>query len=86
MTFPLITPDMSEEEISELADIYCKKISAKAPSAVLCQGEFTFSYALTKRLREEGITVVAACAERRIIESEGKKFTTFAFVRFREYE
>ncbi|MCR4924532.1 MAG: hypothetical protein K5931_11045 [Lachnospiraceae bacterium] len=86
MSFPAISPDMSEREISELADIYCSKIANKKPSAVLCQGEFTFSYALTKRLREKGIIVVAACAKRVILEEGDKKYTNFVFERFREYE
>ena len=60
------------------------------PSAVLVQGEFTYSYALIKLLQEAGITVLAACSERQTVTTVNAKHETvrqsvFSFVQFRSY-
>lgn len=87
--FPLISPYETQQEIITIADKYVQRIKDMQPSAVLCQGEFTFVFALTNGLKKLGITVVAACSERyaseHIEDGVTKKVSDFRFVQFREY-
>lgn len=90
MPFPQIPADASEADIAVLADRSAKEIARKAPAAVMCQGEFTFVYAVVRRLIAMGIVCVAACSDRRAVEytdenGDLKKESVFEFVRFREY-
>ena len=89
--FPQIDPDTSTVEISALAHEYMLKIEEYRNAVVMVQGEFTFSYALTRRLREKDIIVVAACTRRKAEEQvmpDGTvlKSSIFEFGGFREYE
>jgi len=89
--FPEIDPTATCMEISRLADEYCERIREYSVAAVMVQGEFTFSYALIKRLTSLGIKVVAACTQRNVGEellSDGTlvKKTVFSFCGFRAYE
>lgn len=87
--FPDIPAAATEEEIALLAKEYAKKITSASPAAVLCQGEFTFSYQIITLLLKHGIPVMAACSKRSVIEehSEGKtiKHAEYKFVKFRHY-
>ncbi len=89
--FPEIDPEASAEKISDLAEIYLKKIIEVDEPVVMIQGEFTFSYALIRRIREKGITAVAGCTKRKVEErvmpdGTAVKNSVFEFVGFREYE
>lgn len=57
--------------------------------AVMCQGEFTLTYALVCLLQKAGIEVVSAVSERIVREekvgSEIRKTAVFRFAGFREY-
>ena len=88
--FPSIDSNADESDITVLVEDFYNKIKKYELGAVMVQGEFTFSYALIKRLRAEGVTVLAACAEREVVEKykpDGTvyKQSTFRFCRFREY-
>lgn len=90
MPFPNIPADDGIESVLTLADEYVSKIIAKSPSGVLCQGEFTLTFAVISALIEHHIPVYAACSERNVtkrISEDGKeiKETIFEFSRFREY-
>ena len=90
LPFPYISPEADERQIKELADQSVKNMLELKPDAVMCQGEFTLSYAVIKRLKECGITVVSACSERRVTEElledgSSRKISQYQFVRFREY-
>lgn len=89
MAFPSVPARASAQEIQLLAEQQIKLILEKKPAAVLCQGEFTLSYAMVRRMKEKGILAVSACSERntREIYENGisKKEIIFEFVRFREY-
>ena len=90
LPFPVVSADASEEDIQELADVYLKKIREYSPSAVMCQGEFTLSFAIVKELLKAGIMCVSACSERVVqerIAADGRavKKSVFRFVKFREY-
>lgn len=89
--FPQVAPESDENEIQSMAEKVVKDMMQKKPDAVMCQGEFTLSYAVVKRLREKKIQVFSACSERRVKEeilSDGtiRKVSEFEFVRFRRYE
>ena len=87
LPFPVVHSTSSEKDITALADELADKIMAMDPAAVMCQGEFTLAYAVIRRLRSNGIKVVAACSERMVeMNEEGKKVVTFHFEQFREYE
>lgn len=90
MKFPEVDPKLSEEELVLLAQEYNKKILNMSPSAVLCQGEYSFTFALTNMLLVNNITVLAACSERTTIEtvdSEGmtNRQSQYKFIKFRKY-
>ena len=89
LSFPAIQADASEEEVLMLAGSYCDKILSMDPAAVMCQGEFTLSYAVIQQLLKKGVCCVAACSDRVTTEKQedGKtvKQAAFVFVRFREY-
>ena len=89
MSFPSIDPHMTSNAVEVLADKYAKDIYELKPECVMCQGEFCFTYAIVKRLKDMHIKVVAACSERvveeQITDKETKKVSIFKFVQFREY-
>ena len=85
ISFPVIPPKSLEKEVEELAENYVKDILEKYPKAVLCQGEYTFVYQVVKKLKENGIVVLAACSERKVKEENNRKIVEFQFERFRKY-
>ena len=59
-------------------------------TAVMLQGEMTFTFRLVTRLKAEGILCLAACSERKVEEcvsdsGEMRKVVVFEFAGFREY-
>lgn len=89
--FPSVPAHMSEKEIEEIAEKVSDEMIALCPSVVMCQGEFTLTYALIKKLLKHGIKVVAACSERDTLEvclpdGSVKKEANYRFVKFREYK
>ena len=59
-------------------------------TAVMLQGEMTFTFRLVTRLKAEGILCLAACSERKVEEcisdsGEVRKVVVFEFAGFREY-
>lgn len=88
--FPPVDPLAGKEDIIKLAADIVKQMLEKKPKAVMCQGEFTLTFEIVSLLKAQGITVLCACSERRIIEEhflDGKseKKVVFEFVQFREY-
>lgn len=87
--FPNIPPEMSGVAVAALAEEEGSKILSMNPSAVLCQGEFTYSYHLIRFLKSHGILVLAACSMRDVREweenRESHKSVIFRFVQFRAY-
>ena len=88
--FPAVPAAADEAEVAALADEKLRQILAEKPDAVLCQGEFTLTYAVVEHLLEAGITVVAACSERvseERQEADGhvEKVSVFRFQQFRRY-
>lgn len=88
--FPMVSAEMREKDIGVLADKYVKEILDKNPNAVMCQGEFTLTYAVISRLKKAGIKCIAACSERvvnEIIQVDGTihRESVFDFIDFREY-
>ena len=92
--FPAISPEMSRDEIYELACRECERILCilehERNSAVLCQGEFSFTYLMVNFLQSKKIKVFTAVSERKVKElSEGdisRKEVEFCFQGFREYD
>lgn len=90
-TFPSVPADVDEQEIEQIAQKVCEEIMDMHPMVVMCQGEFTLTYALIKKLLAHGVKVVAACSERDTVEvclpdGSVKKESNYKFVRFREYK
>jgi CRISPR-associated protein Csx16 len=85
VTFPAVPPNADEKAIMLLADDCLAKIPREATHA-LVQGEFTLTVELVRRLQARGITCLAATSTRNVEEeSDGRKVSTFTFVRFRAY-
>ena len=88
--FPAVNPQSTSEEICELVQSNAEKILEFEPAAVLCQGEFNYTFAMVERLKNFGVTVVAATTERVsheeiLPDGSTRQVSTFNFVRFREY-
>ncbi len=88
--FPPISADSSRDRIMCIADGLVEKILCMKPDAVMCQGEFTLTYAVVSRLKQRGIKVISACSDRvaeELILPDGtiEKTAIFDFVQFREY-
>ena len=88
--FPSVKAELSHDEIYKLAYETASNVVHQSPDAVLCQGEFSLTYALVNILKEKGITVICACSERKVtetVDADGKteKTAIFVFIRFREY-
>lgn len=90
MPFPNVDATLSENDVSLLAEIFSKKIIDMKPKAVICQGEFSLTFAVVSRIKAAGIPVYTICSQRTIteyIDESGRKIqrATFEFVKFREY-
>ena len=90
LPFPAISPDMSGEQIKELANSYVEKIVEMSPSCVLCQGESVFSALMAFTLTSKNIKTVSAVSERKTLEYQDEsgrtvKKSTFEFCGFRDY-
>lgn len=88
--FPAINPRASSDDIKELVEENLEKILALNPRAVLCQGEFNYTFALVERLKAAGVVVLAATSERVatveiLPDGSARQSSIFKFVMFREY-
>ena len=89
MPFPAIDADADEKAIMNLVVEYFDKIITLSKGnkvTVHLMGEMTFCFTLVAKLKVFGITCVAACSERNVVDfGNGKKEVEFNFVRFRKY-
>lgn len=90
MPFPKIPASMDETEVHALAAHNAEQIIKLSPEAVLCQGEFCYTFMLTEILKKNCIRVVCACSERcsqerLLTDGSVQKNIEFRFVRFRSY-
>lgn len=90
LPFPAVPEDWDEHQVAALAEEWAARIAGLHPAAVVCQGEFTLTAAVTALLLARGILVLAACSRRCILEERQQDGTTvkqavFRFARFRRY-
>ena len=88
--FPEVDPGCTNAQVNAEAERICGEIDQYNAAAVMCQGEFTLTYAIISRLKEKGTTVLAACSRRRTeekINEDGstQKIAIYNFERFREF-
>ena len=88
--FPDIPPNFDSGKVKQLVLKNLQEILNHNPTAVLCQGEFSYTVTMVEELKKNKIPVMAATSERivsEITDSDGstKKVSVFRFVRFREY-
>ena len=88
--FPAISAEATAKEVRELAGANAEKILELKPAAVLCQGEFNYTFAMVERLKSLGVKVLAATSERMTVgeilsDGSTRQISTFRFVQFREY-
>lgn len=88
--FPYVDAQAGERDIEILAQKTVEALAKMKPDAVMCQGEFTLTYAIVSKLKEMNIEAVSACSERKTTEykletGEAEKVSQFDFVRFRRY-
>ncbi len=89
-SFPNVPPEMTTQEVDELVAANVEKIVGMSPTAVLCQGEFTYTFKMVAELKRRNILAVAACTERvssQTLNEDGsvKIVSLFRFVQFRPY-
>lgn len=90
MLFPCIDPKANDADIDALVEAYRDEILKYDNPVVMVQGECVFTYRLVKRLKEDGLKVIASMSERKTIEhvnenGETLRQSVFDFVRFQEY-
>ena len=90
LKFPSVNPDDSKDDLIRLAETCTEQILKFKPQCVMCQGEMGLVYHVVRKLKEEGIRVVAACSHRMVEETidennNSVKSSKFVFVQFREY-
>ena len=88
ISFPVVDPAISRNDIEGLAKKYMALILEKANGAkttVHVMGELTFTYVIVGMLKASGITCVASTTERQVIIENGTKTSIFKFVSFRKY-
>lgn len=86
LAFPQVKPELDENQLDELVQMYFEKVQRIRPKAVHVMGEMTFTYRLVSKLQKENIICIASTTERKVFkESEGNKISKFQFVRFRKY-
>ncbi len=88
--FPAVAPEQSEAEVRELAERNAAELLMKKPDAVLCQGEYTYTFCMVEFLKAHGIPVLAACSKRVTLEvvdeyQNTRRESSFEFVRYRQY-
>lgn len=92
--FPQINPELSSEDVIEMADTFANTlfdlIEEYEPDADYVvfhiMGEMNFTYNLVKNFKEEGYHCYASTTKRNVVEDEnGVKTSVFEFVQFREY-
>lgn len=91
LPFPEVDPADDEASLDAIAGLWAGRILELEPDAVLCQGECTLSYRVTRLLLAAGVPVLAACTRRQSAEQlqpDGStlKRSIFGFVRFRRYD
>ena len=90
--FPNIPPELSTEEVSDLATAYlhkCEELiqSSINESAIHITGEVTFCFVLIQMLLKKGYKCIAATSNRNVVtKDDGTKITIFEFEHFREYK
>lgn len=87
LPFPAIDPSASEADIVALADIFyqqVKSLGGVEDLTIHLMGEFSFTYALLSRLRQEGYTCVVSTSARNVVMRDDVKEVIFEFVRFRK--
>ena len=90
LPFPPIPSSASTDDVLKIVNENLQKILELSPAAVLCQGEFIYTYKIVEQLKQHNILVLAACSERIVsqdIQQDGttRSVSIFQFVRFREY-
>ena len=85
MDFPFVLPEISETQITELAQNYVKQIIKLKPMAVHVMGEMNFTHKCVTILKAYDIKCIASTTIRNSIEKENIKTSHFEFVQFREY-
>jgi CRISPR-associated Csx2 family protein len=89
--FPDIDPQWNAEQIEQLADEYLLKIEKmavehQAKPTVHLMGEYTFCFALVRKLQTIGINCVVSTSQRQAtLNPDGTKTIAFNFVQFRPY-
>ena len=85
LPFPNVRPQAPEADLPTLAD-GCVALVPKSATHALVQGEFTLAFEIVRRLQQRGVTCLAATTERVTEDAgDGRKTSTFGFVRFRAY-
>ena len=90
LPFPQIPAGATLQDIEVLADQYLGQVLDMQPAAVMLQGEAVFCFNLANKLKQKGITTVAACSDRcveEVVKEDGttEKKSVFKFVQFRPY-
>lgn len=86
--FPVVSPDMSSEDVNQLALEYADNIMHLFGTNIIVHvmGEMTFTFMLVTKLKGMGIRCVASATERKVkVNEDGSILSEFSFVKFREY-
>ena len=85
MDFPIVSPNSTDDQITQLAQNYVKQLISLKPSAVHVMGEMNFTHKCVTILKEYDIKCIASTTVRNSTENANIKTSHFEFVQFREY-
>lgn len=90
LPFPEVEAAADENHIRHMADEYLQKVKQLAngrTATIHLMGEMTLTFALVKRLQNDGFSCVASTSKRIVNETEPDyKEVVFQFEKFRRYE
>lgn len=86
LPFPNVAPNLSEQEVVELASEYMQKVFIMNPAAVHVMGDMNFTFMFIIMAEQMGIPCYASTSERNVLMTkDGKKEVSVKFVQFRKY-
>lgn len=85
MSFPLISPKASSEDVVALAQIFLNDILDLGHKDIHIMGEMSFTLSLVALAQAQKIRCWLSTSERVSEEKDGKKISVFLFEQFRAY-
>ena len=85
ISFPEINPRETNKDLVEKAKSLLDSINPIPCDVIHIMGEMGFTFAFVTEAKKRGLVCIHSTTERIVVEKDGRKTSTFAFVNFRAY-